>query len=556
MVKRNSKQSRTPQTSVADGVKIHHPIAFWLGVAFLVVGVLLHLPDFLAMKGAGYRMVGMHMSHEMLYGMVLIVGGLGLAAFGVLPPLSALTARNCPSSSHHFHVMDNAELTGAHWWLLFVLGIALVIDVMKPATLGFVMPGMRAEYGMTTAQISMFPLVALTGTTIGSIIWGVMADRVGRRASILLAALFFLGTSICGFMPVFEWNLAMCFLMGLSAGGMLPIVYALMAETVPAKKRGWLVVLHGGLGSICGYLVASGLAAVFEPIYSWRILWLFGLPTGLLILYLNRWIPESPRFLLEQGNHEAARAVMSRFGIVLEEGKAGDTPAIVTAVTRTGDDTKFWELFRTPYLLQTFTIVFYGLGWGFINWGFLTFLPTVLRNAGFQAGNASILLFYSALAAIPGTALVAFLYGKWSGKKTMILFATLTVAVMVVFALLSTDLGSLSQSVIIGASMALMVSSTAVISMLSPYAAEVYPTHLRGTGSGVAAGGSKLGGMVGPPIMGALLTSSGSAMLPILIMAVPMGLAALLLCFTGLETRNRGLEQISAKLNVKTEKLA
>jgi len=72
-----------------------------------------------------------------------------------------------------------------------------------------------------------------------------MADRVGRRAAILLASLMFIGTAICGAMPSFAANLLMCFLMGLAAGGMLPIVYALMAESVPAKSRGWLVVLHG-----------------------------------------------------------------------------------------------------------------------------------------------------------------------------------------------------------------------------------------------------------------------------------------------------------------------
>src|SRR5262249_1695346 len=151
--------------------------------------------------------------------------------------------------SFHFQAMDSARLTAQHWGLLFVLGVALIVDTMKPATLGFVVPGTKSEYGITTAAVAFLPLVALTGTTIGSLLWGVLADRVGRRAAILLASILFIGTSICGFMPSFAWNLLMCFIMGISAGGMLPIVYALMTESMPAKKRGWLVVLHGGLGS-------------------------------------------------------------------------------------------------------------------------------------------------------------------------------------------------------------------------------------------------------------------------------------------------------------------
>src|SRR3712207_6178764 len=127
---------------------------------------------------------------------------------------------------------------------------------MKPATLGFVVPGMKAEYGISIGQVAYFPMTALAGTVFGSLLWGVLADRIGRRASILLASILFMATSICGFMPSFRWNLFMCFMMGTSAGGMLPIVYALMTESMPARKRGWLVVLHGGLGTVAGYLLA------------------------------------------------------------------------------------------------------------------------------------------------------------------------------------------------------------------------------------------------------------------------------------------------------------
>jgi putative MFS transporter len=93
-----------------------------------------------------------------------------------------------------------------------------------------------------------------------------------------------------------------------------------------------------------------------------------------------------------------------------------------------------------------------------------------------------------------------------------------------------------------------MLSSTAVVSMLSPYAAEVYPTELRGTGSGLAAASSKLGGVVAPPVIGALLTGVGGVFLPALITAVPMAAAAVVLIFIGEETRERSLEQISERI--------
>src|SRR5690606_28014775 len=156
-------------------------------------------------------------------------------------------------------------------------------------------------------------LVALVGTAIGSVVWGRLADVYGRRAAILLSALMFMGTSICGAMPAFEWNLAMCFLMGASAGGLLPITFTLMAEMIPAAQRGWLLVTLGGIGTSAGYLAAAGAATWLEPMFSWRALWLLGLPTGALIIFLNRFIPESPRFLCSVGLEQQARAVLEKF---------------------------------------------------------------------------------------------------------------------------------------------------------------------------------------------------------------------------------------------------
>ena len=100
-----------------------------------------------------------------------------------------------------FHVADGVPLNSAHWKLVTVLIVTLAIDVMKPATLGFVMPGMGAEYQIPHTQASLLALVALTGTTVGSIAWGRIADRVGCRAAILLSALMFIGTAICGPCP-------------------------------------------------------------------------------------------------------------------------------------------------------------------------------------------------------------------------------------------------------------------------------------------------------------------------------------------------------------------
>ena len=241
----------------SDGISFQHPIFFWLGCLAIILGVLAHIPMFVHASHMGYHMAGMPMDNTMLTGMGLIPLGLLFAGYGLMPRLAELRVE--PHADLQFHVADRLPLNREHWKLVVVLVVAVAVDVMKPATLGFVMPGMTREYDISSQTAGTLALVALTGTTVGSILWGVLADVMGRRAAILLSALMFIGTAICGAMPSFNWNLIMCFLMGLSAGGLLPITFTLMAESIPAAHRGWLLVALGGcLLLIAAFLFARG----------------------------------------------------------------------------------------------------------------------------------------------------------------------------------------------------------------------------------------------------------------------------------------------------------
>jgi putative MFS transporter len=318
-----------------------------------------------------------------------------------------------------------------------------------------------------------------------------------------------------------------------------------MAESVPARRRGWLVVLHGGMGTVGGTLVAAGCAALLEPYLSWRALWLLNLPTGVLMLVLNRWIPESPRYLLERGRTDEARAVMARYGVVLEEGTGADGGEDIGSAGSHYGEMK--TLFRHPLLIQTGVVVAYGLAWGLVNWGFIAFLPTFLQGAGIGASRASFLVFLSALVAIPGTVLVAFAYGMWSSRKSMIAYAAATVACLLGLAALDQDYGG-NQAALVGLLGLLFAASGGVIAMLSPYTAEVYPTRLRGTGSGLSAASSKLGGLMGGigSVTGLIGISSGM-LGPAVLVSIPMVLAGLIIAARGIETRGRRLEEIAAQ---------
>ncbi len=211
--------------------------AFIVGVIAVTVGVLLHVPMFLMGEMTHYRLYGMPMGADMIVGMAPIILGVAIAAYGLLP--RNIAKQLAASQDIVVSPPEDAPLSSAHWTLMAVLVIALIIDIMKPASLGFTIPGMVSEYGVPKATASLVPFFALTGTVVGSIVWGIIADIYGRKASILLSAVMFVGTSICGAMPSLAWNIGMCFMMGAAAGGMLPVTYALLAEMMPSKHRGW-----------------------------------------------------------------------------------------------------------------------------------------------------------------------------------------------------------------------------------------------------------------------------------------------------------------------------
>jgi len=527
----------------SGSIAYHHPIAFWLGCLLVLGGVLAHMPMFMMGEHTHWQMVGMPMTWEMWLGMAMIPVGLVLSMYGLTPRLEQLRQRAQGGGNHHyFHVADSVPLNRAHWTLVIVLTIALAVDVMKPATLGFVMPGMSSEYEIAKSRASLLALFALTGTTVGSVVWGRIGDLFGRRAAILLSALMFIGTAICGAMPSFEWNLGMCFLMGASAGGLLPIVFTLMAETVPAKHRGWLLVALGGVGTSAGYLLASGSAAILEPMFSWRVLWLLGLPTGAIIIVLNRWIPESPRFLSNAGLEDHAREVLRKF--------AGNTPNAVEedappARAQQADAPAgargMRALLRGKHASISFGLLVCGVAWGLANFGFLLWLPSNLSELGIDPKAASALLARSAVLALPGIAVVVWLYYRWSSVRALVLFIALTTLCLLAFCAMSW-FELRSQAATIAATAALLISVSGVIAMLIPYAAEIYPVHLRATGSGMIAASSKLGGILGAGL--GVLSFFDHFALSALLIALPMAISGVMLWRSGIETRGRSLEEI------------
>jgi len=491
----------------------------------------------------GFVLAGMPMDPEMIFGMYLIIAGIAVAAYGLLPKHVAQTVE--AASRITVAAPEDAKLGPAHWRLMAALIVALIIDVMKPASLGFTVPGMIKEYHASHAHVSLVPFFALIGTMSGSVLWGVLADLYGRKASILLSAVVFVGTSICGAMPSLNWNIGMCFLMGLGAGGMLPVTYALLAETMPSKHRGWALVLVGGLGAVGGYFAASGFSALLVPTLSWRILWLLNLPTGLTLLALSRFIPESAKFLLARGRDVEARVVMARFGTVshqLTKEEVDETEVIGHSHQHPADDlipdAKLW----TPRLIgKTAALTIAALGWGLINFGLLLWLPNDLVVKGYSMGLSSKLLAESALIAFPTVFLCTFIYSRWSTKWTFITMIALTLLGLIWILRLESHAGS-NPVWPVGL---LIIGSNGIIAIILPYASESYPIKIRGRATGWVAACTKGGGVLAQALsITALVPPLGVT--AVIIMA-PILIALGLFIRFGTETRGLDLRHLERR---------
>lgn len=499
-----------------------------LGVIGVTAGVLLHLPMFLMGRDTGYRLYGMPMGNDMIVGMGLIIGGLFLACYGLLP--RNISQQLAASEDIVVSPPEDAPLTPAHWRLMFVLVIALIIDVMKPASLGFAVPGMMSEYQVDKATVSLFPLFALVGTVVGSIVWGVAADIYGRKATILLSAIMFVGTAICGAMPSFAWNVGMCFMMGVAAGGMLPVTYALLAEMMPSKHRGWSLVLVGGLGSVGGYFAASGFSALLQPIFGWRILWLLNLPTGLALVLLGGLIPESAKFLLARGRRTEARQIMERFGAQARHTRPAEALARAKGpnVALTGK----------AFFGKLFALSLAATCYGLITFGLLLWLPADLVSKGYSMELSSRMLAQSALIAFPTIFIAAYVYSAFSTKWSVVGTVLVTLAGLAgVFALEMQLIASPVLPVAL-----LIVGTNALIAMLLPYTAESFPLRIRGRTTGVVAACTKAGGMFAQ-FLAILALVPPLAVVSAVILVPTLG-ALVLVAWFGKETRGRDLRDL------------
>lgn len=425
-------------------------------------------------------------------------------------------------------VLGAAGFTPFHRRAVAITGIAWTFVAMEILLIGFTLPLFGSIWDLSATWLGWIGASALAGSLVGSLLFGRVADQLGRKRVFQTSILWY---SVFTALTALAWGpaslLALRFLAGIGLGGMLVVDPSLLAEYLPPQRRGRFLVLLDFFWPV-GLLIAIGLSWVFLDRLdgAWR--WLFvaaALPAFLAAL-VRRALPESPYWLARRGRLAEAAGVL---GGITGHAVDGDSLAVSEEPSSSPR-----ELFG-PRLRATSAVIV--LVWVALNvsyYGLFIWLPGVLAGEGRITLNTYVLLALVALAQFPGYAASLWLVEAWGRKPTLATFLALGGVSALTFAL------ARSTGVYVAALFFVGFFNLGAWGAVYPYTSELFPTRLRSTAFGMVEGVGKAAAIAGPYLFGYLLDVTDATVWSLTFVAAVMAAGALV-TLLGRETRGTRL---------------
>jgi AAHS family 4-hydroxybenzoate transporter-like MFS transporter len=418
--------------------------------------------------------------------------------------------------------IDHHPVGGFQVRVLLICAAVLFLDGFDTQAIGFVAPALAKEWNLGKGALGPVFSAGLFGLMIGALVFGPLADRVGRKRIIIFSTLAF-GLGALG--TAFAWDvntlLAIRFLTGLGLGGAMPNAIATTSEFSPKRRRATMVMIM-----FCGFSIGAAfggfLAADLIPRFGWRSVFTVGGMAPLIMLpILAVRLPESVRFLAIKGDASGRVAELLR-KISPKTAFAPDAQFVVHESQLAGIPVA--HLFREGRTLITvllWVLFFMGL----LNIYFLAnWLPIVLNDLGASVSEAVMIGAMLQIGGVVGTLALGSVVDRFSFRA---LGLTYFIGVFAVAAI-----GQLGHSAAL-VSLAIFAAGFCIIGgqiAANGLTAGYYPTAVRATGVGWALGVGRIGSIIGPLVGGILLSAKWSAASVFLAAAV----AALCAAFTSL----------------------
>lgn len=432
--------------------------------------------------------------------------------------------------------------------LLLVIFLGTAFDNMDQVTCSFILPMMRMEWNLNYIQGSYMPAGALFGTCVGAVFWGIIGDRIGRQRALMYTILLFAVTNL---IQTHSWNYIQfcitCFFMGIGVGGEIPLAFTLLSEFMPAHLRTRTEMVVGILAIVLGYAFAALSAHFLLPVAGWKSLFYIQALPALLVVVVRFKFPESPRYLLAAGKKAEAWQVAAKIRQLtggsydpLDDVKS-DLPLEDKRLSLIEGLRMLWH---NIYRRRTIANWFFGFFIGFFEFAFIIWLPTTLKNLGYsdaQSVNYPMLINFFA---IPSVFLALYLLHKGGSKLVLTLYPLVAGVFMLVLGGFLPQIAAQPVFLVLVGGVIFFFGTT-LLGIFPPYSSEVYPTEVRGTGSGWSAGFTRIGSFLGPLFGGVLLNLGVSAQITLIIFGAPLLVGALIMRFYGVQTHNQTLEHLS-----------
>ncbi len=446
--------------------------------------------------------------------------------------------------------LDRLPSTRSVWMLIVLLSLGGFFEFYDLFFTGYVAPGLVREHILTpttpglfgTSGVAGFVAALFAGLFVGTIAFGFVADRFGRRSIFTFSLLWYAAASaVMAFQTdAFGLNLWR-FITGIGIGVELVTIDTYISELVPKGLRGRAFAVNQTIQfavvPVVAFLAYILVPQEFGGFSGWRVVVLIGSLSAVAVWFIRRSVPESPRWLAGRGRLEEADAVMRALEarVMAEHGSPLPPPGSPEAVLPRGS---LMEAFRAPYLSRTIMLIIFNIFQTVGFYGFANWVPTLLVSQGITVTTSLLYTFVIALSA-PFGPLVGAVFADRVERKWLIMCAAGSIAV---FGLLFSQAGNVVAVVACG--VMLTLSSNIMSFAFHSYQAELYPTRIRAVAVGFVYSFSRISVVFSAFIIAFFLRDFGTlGVFAFIAGSMVIVMAAIA---TGPAVNNRSLEAISA----------
>ncbi|MDR2105814.1 MAG: MFS transporter [Coriobacteriales bacterium] len=436
--------------------------------------------------------------------------------------------------------IDSLPMTPFLRKVILFVGIGWLFDAMDQGMVSGVIASIGTDWHLDTAQLGLLSSSGLLGMIVGAALSGIAADRWGRRTVIVLTlAVFSVSSALCGLAVNYEMLLICRFLTGFGLGGELPAASTLVSEFSPVASRGRNVVILESFWA-WGWIAAALVAYLAIPLYGWRVAFFIGAVPAVFAAILRVMIPESPRYLEARGRHREAdqlvRKMEEQAGIASTQvgaaagfaqtntaaeqvtaeytaapaeytaapGQTGTAAERTAAPAQTSLLAGFKSLWSRQHLRSTAVLWVLWMGINLGYYGFVLWTPSLLMAQGFTMVKSFEFTLIMCLAQLPGYLAAAILIERIGRKPILTAFFAGTAAAAWLFG------HATSEAQILAFGCLLYFFALGAWGCVYSYTPELYPTDIRGAGTGWAAAFGRIGALIAPMILPVLYALFGA----------------------------------------------